>query len=112
MLEAVPQAQSTDAQALNAIRRVGIIGAPLALGAGLAGVDLGPAAMRIARLNQRIAALGYDVRDLGDIPVARQPLPPPLELKARYLKEISKTCETLAREVFGVLAAGEFPLVL
>ncbi len=40
-------------------RRACIIGAPCGLGASIAGVDLGPAAMRVARLKQRIAGLGY-----------------------------------------------------
>ena len=33
----------------------------------MAGVDMGPAALRVARLKQRIGGLGYSVRDLGDM---------------------------------------------
>ncbi|MBD0327084.1 MAG: hypothetical protein ICV68_11670, partial [Pyrinomonadaceae bacterium] len=41
-------------------KRVSIIGVPLGFGSSMAGVDIGPAALRVARLNQRIAQLGYD----------------------------------------------------
>lgn len=99
-------------RSLKSKRGVGIIGAPLALGAGLGGVDLGPAALRIARLCERIARLGFDVRDCGDIAVARQPLPPPNNPQAHYLDEISETCETLAQAVLNVLEGGELPLVI
>ena len=48
---------------------IAIIGAPLDLGAGRRGVDMGPSAVRVAGLGRRLAALGYDVSDLGNIPV-------------------------------------------
>ena len=48
------------------MKSLSILGVPLGYGASMAGVDMGPAALRVARLNQRIARLGYVVRDLGD----------------------------------------------
>ncbi|HJR07244.1 MAG TPA: arginase [Pyrinomonadaceae bacterium] len=93
-------------------RRVSIIGVPLGFGAGTAGVDLGPAAMRVARLNQRLALLGYEVRDLGDMRLERpQSIAAPQD-KAKYLREISMACEELASEVQKVMRAGEFPIIL
>ncbi len=93
-------------------KRVGVIGVPLDFGAEVAGVELGPAAMRVARLNQRIAQLGYEVRDLGDLRIVH-----PTELAApherlRYLKEVTQACEDLATEVRGILAQSELPLVI
>ncbi|PYT15234.1 MAG: arginase, partial [Acidobacteria bacterium] len=38
-----------------------IIGAPMDLGAGRRGVDMGPSALRLANLNERLASLGYEV---------------------------------------------------
>ena len=38
--------------------QIGIIGAPVDLGAGRRGVDMGPSAIRVARLNQRLERLG------------------------------------------------------
>jgi arginase len=93
-------------------RRVSILGVPLGFGSSLAGVDIGPAALRVARLNQRIAQLGYEVRDLGDMRVVRpQAVPDPAE-KVKYLPEISAACEELALEVRNILEAGELPLTL
>jgi arginase len=91
---------------------VSIIGVPLSFGAGTAGVDLGPAAMRVARLNQRLALLGYEVRDLGDMRLERPQTIAAPDDKAKYLREISMACEELAAEVQRVMRAGEFPIVL
>ncbi|HEX8141740.1 MAG TPA: arginase [Pyrinomonadaceae bacterium] len=93
-------------------RRVSILGVPLGFGASTAGVDIGPAAMRVARLNQRIAQLGYDVRDLGDMRIARPRSAAEPGDKLKYLIEISLACEELATEVRNILSAGELPVVL
>jgi arginase len=93
-------------------KRACIIGAPCGFGAGIAGVDLGPAAMRVARLRQRIAGLGYEVRDPGDLRFESPAEPPPAGEKLRYLSEIKAACELLAAEVRQALEAGELPIVL
>ena len=93
-------------------RRVSIIGAPCGFGASIAGVDLGPAAMRVARLRQRIAQLGYEVRDLGDLRFECSAEPPAHGEKLRYLREIKEACVLLAEDVKKSLAGGELPVVL
>jgi arginase len=93
-------------------RRVSIIGAPCGFGASIAGVDLGPAAMRVAGLRRRVAALGYEVRDLGDMRMECAAEPPPPGEKLRFLREISAACEQLAGEVKKSLEGGELPIVL
>ncbi|MCA1634129.1 MAG: arginase [Acidobacteria bacterium] len=93
-------------------RRVSIIGAPCGLGASIAGVDLGPAAMRVAGLRQRVARLGYEVRDLGDMRIECPNTSPPPQEKLRYLSEISAACRALAEDVRKVLEEGELPVVL
>jgi arginase len=93
-------------------RRVSVVGAPLGFGAGTAGVDLGPAAMRVARLTQRIAQLGYEVRDMGDLRFEAPKQTAQPQGKAKYLAEIAAGCETIAAEVEKILRAGEFPIVL
>src|SRR5919199_3553468 len=93
-------------------RRVGIIGAPCGYGASIAGVDLGPAAMRVAGLRQRIAQLGYEVRDLGDLRFECPTEPPPHGEKLRYLREIKSACVQLAEDVKKALRGGELPVVL
>lgn len=49
---------------------VEIIGVPLDLGAGRRGTDMGPSALRIARLGEQIAALGCQVTDRGNVAAA------------------------------------------
>jgi arginase len=93
-------------------KRVSILGVPLGYGSSMAGVDLGPPALRVARLNQRVAQLGYEVRDLGDMRLARPASVPEARDKAKYLGEIAATCEELARETKQILEVGELPIIL
>src|SRR5438876_4478599 len=93
-------------------KAVGVLGVPLAYGASMAGVELGPAALRVARLNRRIAELGYKVRDLGDLQVEPSQSMPEPGAKLKYLREVSAACEDLAQKVEEVVGAGELPLIL
>jgi arginase len=96
----------------NSSKTVSIIGVPLAYGASMAGVDMGPAALRVARLNERIAALGYKVHDRGDLRLDRPHTPPQPNDKLKYVRQISTACEKLARAVEDILSAEQLPLVL
>ncbi len=96
----------------KAKKAVGVVGVPLAYGASMAGVELGPAALRVARLNRRIAQLGYEVRDLGDLHVEQSQSTPEPGTRLKYLREIRAACEDLAEKVEEVLRAGELPLTL
>jgi arginase len=93
-------------------KRVSILGVPLGIGCSIPGVDIGPAALRVARLNQRVAQLGYEVRDLGDMRIVRPPEMAEASGKVKYLQEISRVCEDLASEVQAILRAGELPITL
>jgi len=93
-------------------RTVRILGVPLGYGASMAGVDMGPAALRVARLNERIAQLGYKVSDAGDIRLERPKSLPEANDKLKYLQEIRGACEQLATDVHAIMQAGEFPIVL
>ena len=96
----------------EAKKSLSILGVPLGYGASMAGVDIGPAALRVARLNQRIARLGYSVHDLGDMHLERPQTIPEDDEKLKYVREISNACEQLAVEVEGILKAGQLPLIL
>jgi len=54
------------------MRRVRVVGVPIDLGAGRRGVDMGPSAIRLARLAPVLRELGHEVVDLGNVeaPVA------------------------------------------
>ena len=69
---------------------IAVIGAPLDLGQGRRGVDMGPSAIRVANLNRRLASLGYQVEDLGNL-AADQPESLPLgPRRAMYLPHIAE----------------------
>lgn len=91
---------------------ISIIGAPLDLGQGRRGVDMGPSAMRVANLNARVAALGYEVADLGNVPVDQAEAAPEGHPHAKYLPQIAATCTRIAQQVSDALAKGSMPLVL
>ena len=93
-------------------KAVGVLGVPLGYGASMAGVDIGPAALRVARITQRIARLGYSVHDLGDMRLERPQTHPEADEKLKYVREISNACEQLAVEVEEILKAGQLPLIL
>lgn len=93
-------------------KAVSILGVPLGYGASMAGVDIGPAALRVARLNQRIARLGYSVDDRGDMRLERPRTYPEEGEKLKYVREIRNACEELAVDVEAILAADHLPLVL
>lgn len=89
-----------------------IIGAPLDLGQGRRGVDMGPSALRVANLNARVAGLGYVVEDRGNVPVEQAEVAPEGHPRAKYLPQIAATCERLAKMVSESLDRGNFPIVL
>jgi arginase len=91
---------------------IAVIGAPLDLGAGRRGVDMGPSAIRCASLGQRLALLGYKVEDLGNIDVEQPERVSSGPRKARYLPQIADTCMRLASMVGSAAAQGKFPVVL
>jgi arginase len=91
---------------------IAIIGAPMDLGAGRRGVDMGPSAMRLANLNEKLGALGYGVEDLGNVVVDQPETAPVGPINARYLSQIAQTCTRLAEMVEKAASQGRVPLVL
>src|SRR5579871_2448153 len=91
---------------------IAIIGAPLDLGAGRRGVDMGPSAVRVANLNGRLGELGYEVEDMGNVPVVQPESQPEGQPQAKYLAQITDTCTSLAKIVDRALGKGKFPLIL
>jgi arginase len=94
------------------VNPVAVIGAALDLGAGRRGVDMGPSAIRYAGLSDRLAALGREVIDLGNVHADIAEAAQHGSDSARYLEQIKATCERIAKLVKKARKAGQFPLVL
>jgi len=73
---------------------------------------MGPSALRVADVDAKIAALGYDVDDWGDLPVKIRETQGPGDARLKYLKEILEVCTLLRNRVGEALAAGSLPIIL
>ncbi len=94
------------------MKTVDLFGVPLDLGAGRRGVDMGPSAFRIAGVAKSIQALGYQVRDCGNMEV---PIPESIGVsdnRSRYAKEIAKVCESLCVDVQRSVESSHLPISL
>ena len=94
-------------------REVAVIGAPLDLGAGRRGVDMGPSAIRYAGLDRQLEdKLGVRVSDAGNV---ISPVVETTEMgdtNARYLRQILDLCDRLSALVAEAAGRGALPLVL
>jgi arginase len=93
-------------------RTIHIIGVPLDLGQGRRGVDMGPSALRIAGIDQRIAGLGHTVVDKGDLHVPIAETRDPGDARRKYVREIARVCQKLHHMALASLEEGALPLVL
>ena len=94
------------------MKPVHIIGVPLDLGGGRRGVDMGPSALRIAGINDRIAALGCIVVDKGDVPTPIPETQQPADERKKYVGEIASVCRALYDTSLKSLESGALPVVL
>ncbi len=93
-------------------RKIRVIGVPLDLGQSRRGVDMGPSAIRVAGIDAKLAELGLEVEDAGNVAVAQAEQKECGPTRARYLGEITTSCTKLGELVLNVLDAGKSPLVL
>jgi len=73
---------------------------------------MGPSALRVADVDAKIAALGYEVDDWGDLPVKIRETQGPGDPRLKYLKEILEVCGRLRDRVGEAVAGGSMPVVL
>ena len=86
---------------------------PLDFGASRHGSDMGPSAIRLAGIKERLESLGHTISNHSDIfSVSPQEYEQVGNPKAKYLKPISKACTKLAERVDKICTDGEFPLIL
>ena len=98
--------------AVDKAQPIAVIGAPLDLGAGRRGVDMGPSAIRYAGLDERLREIGRACRDLGNVETPVAEAADEGDEHARYLKPVLQTCERVAGLVTGAARDGLMPLVL
>lgn len=92
--------------------QISVIGVPVDLGANRRGTDMGPSAIRYARLSQQLQLLGHEVLDVGNIAVPVPESRSPGDPQRKYFKEIVELWHELADLVEAECAGGRLPLVL
>jgi arginase len=94
-------------------QRVDIVGVPMDLGASRRGVDMGPYAVRYAKLHERLQSLGVtQIVDHGNLHVPIRESLQSLDASAKYLGVIERICDELAAVVSESVRSGGIPIVL
>ena len=90
---------------------VGIFGVPMDLGQDRRGVDMGPSAIRYARLEACLEDLGHKVTDLGNAGV---PIPETVvaETEVKHLGAVKRVCEDVSDQAAAIVSEGMFPIFL
>lgn len=92
-------------------KTVQIIGIPIDLGQSHRGVDMGPGALRYAGLAARLNSIGFEIDDIGNLPVlVRDALA--TEQQLNYLPTIQAVSEALYETAQRAVAAGHIPIFL
>ena len=94
------------------MRPIHIISVSLDLGGNRRGVDMGPSALRIAGLAERLTALGMTVVDDGDLVAPIPEIKSYGDPRKKYIREIARVCEKLYKASLAALENGALPLVL
>ena len=92
-------------------RPVGIFGVPMDLGQDRRGVDMGPSAIRYARIEACLKDLGHSVTDLGNAGV---PIPETVAAGegVKQLAAVKSVCEEVCHRAAGIVEEGLFPIFL
>ncbi|MBM7646956.1 arginase [Scopulibacillus daqui] len=96
------------------LKDISIIGVPMDLGQERRGVDMGPSAIRYAGVIERLEALGYNIEDLGDIPIAAKRIGAGKNSSHEHLKNLEEVAEVnskLADAISQVVEKKRFPLI-
>lgn len=92
-------------------KTIRIIGVPIDLGQSQRGVDMGPGAIRYAGLSARLASLGYEINDTGNVSV---PVRDTLisERALNYLPSIRKVCDAAYQAARDAVEEGDLPVFI
>lgn len=93
---------------------LGILGVPLEAGTGRRGATMGPQALRVAELPERLEALGWRVKDFGDV----TPFPAKdlgalrFDGKTHMPETVAAWVRPLARGAYEMSSSGHLPIFL
>ncbi|MEY2876330.1 MAG: arginase [Pseudomonadota bacterium] len=90
---------------------VSLIGVPTDAGASARGASMGPEALRVAGLRERLEAHGLTVHDTGNLTGPANPWLPPVD-GYRHLAEVAEWNRLTHDAVFTELGAGRLPIML
>ncbi|MCB1909205.1 MAG: arginase [Rhodocyclaceae bacterium] len=91
--------------------RLSVVGVPTDIGAGARGSSMGPEALRVAGIVERLRARGLDVLDRGNLAGPPNPWLPPAG-GHRHLAEVRAWNKAVHDAIHAELAAGRLPLML
>lgn len=91
---------------------VTIIGVPSDLGANMRGANIGPAAIRIAGLHEKLKMLGCSIEERGDIVLPLREMLSQSDVQSKHRPAIIEVCQKLSNEVYEALKSGRKPIVL
>ncbi|NKD55903.1 MULTISPECIES: arginase [unclassified Haematospirillum] len=90
---------------------VSLIGTPTDVGAGVRGASMGPEALRVAGLVEKLERCGVDVKDCGNLQGPPNPGSPPVG-GFRHLEEVIAWNKILHEAVYKEIQDGRMPVVL
>jgi arginase len=98
---------------VSPVERVDIVGVPMDLGASRRGVDMGPFAVRYAKLHEALRRLGIEtIVDRGNLQVPIRESADVRDASAKYLDIITGVCNDLASIVEEAVRGSGLPIVL
>lgn len=90
---------------------IALVGVPTDIGAGHRGASMGPEALRVAQIAEKLRARGLDVSDRGNLHGPVNPWLPPVD-GYRHLAEVTAWNKAVHAAIYDELAQDRLPIML
>lgn len=90
---------------------IALVGVPTDIGAGARGASMGPEALRVAQIAEKLRARGFEVLDRGNLHGPHNPWLPPVD-GYRHLAEVVSWNQSVHEAIHAELAQGHLPIML
>ena len=90
---------------------IALVGVPTDIGAGDRGASMGPEALRVARIAEKLRARGFEVLDRGNLHGPHNPWLPPVD-GYRHLPEVAEWNRAVHGAIHAELEQGNLPIML